>query len=294
VRRLCLALPGNDALGRRLAERTDADFGRLVIRHFPDGESYVRIDTEVTGRDVVLACTLDRPDPKILPLLLVAATARDLGARRVGLVAPYLAYLRQDGRFAPGEGVTSRYFARLLSSSVDWLVTVDPHLHRYTSLAEIYPIPTTSVSAAPLVADWIRTHVSDPLLVGPDAESARWVAAVAGESGAPFVVLEKRRRGDREVEVSLTGIDRWRERTAVLIDDIISTGRTIIATIRELGRRGMPVPVVIGVHAVFAERAYEEVLAATPARVFTTNTISHTSNEIDVIDLLASGIRAHP
>jgi len=293
VKPVCLALPGNDTLGAGLAQRIDADLGRLVIRRFPDGESYVRIDSEVAGRDVVLACTLDRPDAKILPLLLVAATAQDLGASRVGLVAPYLSYLRQDGRFVAGEGVTSRYFARLLSSSIDWIVTMDPHLHRYASLAAIYSIPATTVSAAPLVADWIRTHVPDPVLIGPDAESAQWVTAVAADAHAPSVVLEKTRHGDREVAVSVPEIDRWRGHTPVLIDDIISTGRTIIAGIHQLGEHGMRPPVVIGVHAVFAVGAYEDLLGAAPARTVTTNTIAHPSNGIDVIDSLASGARAH-
>jgi ribose-phosphate pyrophosphokinase len=290
MRPLCLPLPGNDALAAGLAGRLDLDLGRLVMRRFPDGESYVRIETDVAGREVALVCTLDRPDPKTVALVLAAATAKDLGAARVGLVAPYLAYLRQDRRFAPGEGVTSRYFARLLSASIDWLVTVDPHLHRYASLGDIYSIPATSLHAAPVVAAWIRSNVPDPVLVGPDAESAQWVAGVASDAGAPFLVLEKVRRGDREVEVSLPGIEQWPRRTPVLIDDIISTGRTMIAAIGQLVRRGMPAPVVIGVHAVFAEGAYEEILAAGPARLVTANSIRHPSNAIDAGDLLAPGV----
>jgi ribose-phosphate pyrophosphokinase len=292
VRPLCLPLPGNDALAARLAERTGADLGRLVVRRFPDGESYLRIESEVAGREVVLACTLDRPDAKALALLFLAATAKDLGATRVGLVAPYLAYLRQDRRFVAGEAVTSRYFARLLSASFDWLVTVDPHLHRYASLTEIYALRAASLHAAPLVAAWIRSNVPQPVLVGPDAESAQWVAGVAHDADAPFLVLEKVRRGDRQVDVSLPGIEQWPRRTPVLLDDIISTGRTMSAATLALGRRGTAAPVVIGVHAVFAEGAYEELLAAGPARLVTTNTIPHPSNAIDTDDLVARGARS--
>ena len=288
---LCLALPGNEALAAAVATCLGAETGRLLLRRFPDGETYVRIDDEVAGREVVIACTLDRPDPKLLPLLLLAATARDLGAAHVGLVAPYLAYLRQDERFAPGEGVTSRYFARVLSASVDWLVTVDPHLHRHASLAEVYAIPATTLHAAPLLAAWIGTHVPQALVVGPDAESAQWVADVARDAGAPYVVLHKVRRGDREVEVSLPGLERQPARTPVLVDDIVSTGHTMIAAIAELRRRGLPAPVVLGVHAIFAEGAYEELLHAGPGRVITTNSIAHPSNAIDLHELLAAGVR---
>jgi ribose-phosphate pyrophosphokinase len=289
VKPLVLALPGNEAL----ADRLRGDVGRLEIRRVPDGESHVRIASDVAGRAVALACTLDRPDAKVVPLLLVAATARDLGAARVGLVAPYLAYLRQDARFAPGEGVTSRYFARLLSASLDWLVTVDPHLHRHASLAAVYSIPATSLHAAPAVAAWMQRHVRDPVVVGPDAESAQWVAEVARAVDAPFLVLEKIRRGDRDVQVSFPGIERWPDRTPVLVDDIVSTGRTMIAAIGELHRRGLPAPTVIGVHAVFAEGAYDALVAAGPARVVTANTIPHPSNAIDVSELLAHGLAAH-
>ena len=131
---LIVALPGNEGLAQRLAEGLDGEVARTEFRRFPDGESYARIDTQVQGRSVILACTFDRPDEKFLMLTFAAATARELGAVRIGLVAPYLCYLRQDQRFRPGEAVTSRLFARMVSGTFDWLVTIDPHLHRLAAL----------------------------------------------------------------------------------------------------------------------------------------------------------------
>jgi len=286
-----LALPGNEGLATALASRLEADVGSATIRSFPDQESYVRIEGDVAGHAIVLACTLDRPNDKTIPLLLLAATARDLGAARVALVAPYLAYLRQDQRFLPGEGVTSAYFARLVSGAVDWLVTVDPHLHRYASLAHVYGIPARAIHAAPSIAGWLRRHVPDAVLIGPDGESAQWVTAVAEQAGVPHFVLEKMRHGDPTVEVSVPAGAALRGRTPVLLDDIISTGRTMIATIAHLRRLGAAAPVCVAVHAVFAERAHEELLAAGAARVVTCNTIPHSSNAIDVTDQLAAGAR---
>ncbi|MFN8583042.1 MAG: ribose-phosphate pyrophosphokinase [Gemmatimonadaceae bacterium] len=278
--RIAFALPGNETLAASLASSLDAEQGTLTVRHFPDGETYVRIESLVRGRDVVLACTFDRPDDKILPLLFIASTARDLGARRVGLIAPYLAYMRQDRRFKEGEGVTSTHFARLLSASIDWLVTADPHLHRRHSLSEIYTIPAEVVPAAPRVASWIREHVERPLLVGPDGESEPLIRAVALAASAPAVVLEKVRRGDRDVSVSVPDIDLWREHTPVLVDDIISTAHTMIETVRHLAGAGIRPPVCIGVHAVFAAGAYAELSASGPARIVTCDTIPHPSNAI--------------
>ena len=161
---LILSLPENRDRAGVLATRLEGDLGEMTLRRFPDGESYLRIDTPVNGREVILFCPLDRPDEKILPLFFWAATAKDLKASRVGLVAPYLAYMRQDHSFQPGEGVSSVYFGKLLSDAVDWLVTVDPHLHRYGSLGEIYSIPTIVVHAAPLISYWIRDNINSPVL----------------------------------------------------------------------------------------------------------------------------------
>jgi ribose-phosphate pyrophosphokinase len=240
----------------------------------------------------VLVCGLDKPGDKILPLVFLAGTARDLGARRVGLVAPYLSFMRQDSRFRPGEGVTSTYFAQLLSGVVDWLVTVDPHLHRWDSLDAIYKIPSRVARAAPAIAAWVRREIERPILVGPDAESAQWVAAVAALCDAPYLVLEKVRRGDRDVEVSPPDPARHAGRTPVLIDDIISTARTMIATLGHLAAAGAAPPVCVGIHAVFADRAHDELRAAGAARIATCNTILHPSNAIDVDDAIADETRA--
>ena len=209
----------------------------------------------------------------------------------VGLVSPYLAYMRQDRRFQPGEAVTSAYFAKLLSGQIDWLVTVDPHLHRRGSLAEIYSVPTHVMHAAALISEWIRAQVKMPLLIGPDSESEQWVATVARDAGIPYVVLQKERHGDRDVEVSVPDVARWRSHTPVLIDDIVSTGRTMIETIGHLKREGMLPPVCVAVHGVFAGTAFGDLVAAGAGKVATTNTVAHETNSIDVTALLAAGLR---
>ncbi len=278
---LLFALPGNTHLADSLVSQLDAERGTLTLREFPDGESYVRIDSPVAGREVVLLCTLDRPNAKLLPLLFLARTARELGATRVGLIAPYLAYMRQDQRFHEGEAVTSRHFAQIVSLFADWLVTVDPHLHRFSDLDEIYSVPNRVVHAAPLISQWVA-RLNTPVLIGPDGESEQWVAAVARAAGAPYLVLQKIRRGDRDVEVSVPDIELHRSRTPVLVDDIISTAHTMIETVGQLKRAGLAPPVCVGVHAVFAGSAYRDLRAAGATRVVTCNTIEHETNAIDV------------
>lgn len=283
---LLIAIPGNEQLGAGLGAALNFDVGQLETRQFPDGESYLRYITNPKRRSVAIVCTLDHPNDKMLPLVFAAATARDLGASNVGLISPYLAYMRQDRRFKPGEAVTSRQVAQLLSNAFDWLVTVDPHLHRYGSLADIYTIPTRVVHAAPLISRWVKANVPNPLIIGPDAESEQWVSAVAADADAPYCVLEKLRHGDRNVEIKLTIPDDSKDRTPVLVDDIISSGRTMLEAVRMLTARGFSPPICIAVHGLFADSS-DLLLNRAGARVVTSNSVPHPTNNIDIVKPLA-------
>lgn len=291
TRVLFLGMPGNDAMATRLAEQLDADAGTLECHSFPDGETLPRFVEDLSGRHVVLVCTLARPNDKILPLLFAAAAARDLGATQVGLVAPYLSYMRQDRRFHAGEAITSRHFAGILSRAFDWLVTVDPHLHRYKSLSEIYAIPAIVEHAEPLLGTWIANNVDDPFLIGPDEESRQWIERVARTCGAEYAVMTKQRLGDREVRIVPEQLDRLASKTPVLLDDIVSSGRTMLETLRLLKLQGAKPAVALAVHGLFADNA-DEIIRAGGATLITSNTVPHPTNAIDVSPLLAQAVRA--
>ncbi|MBN8679250.1 MAG: ribose-phosphate pyrophosphokinase [Chitinophagales bacterium] len=284
------ALPGNTVLARGISRHLDAELGIFTVHRFPDGESYVRLLCEVKEQQTVIVCTLFQPDDKILPLYYLTKLLKDSGAKSVTLIAPYLAYMRQDKVFNPGEAVTSNYFAALLSSFVDRLITIDPHLHRHGSMSELYAIPCKAIHAAPLVSDWIRQNVVNPIIIGPDSESEQWVSKVAAAAESPFLVLEKVRHSDHEVEVSKPAVAAYHGRTPVLVDDIISTAHTMIETVGHLHVSGMVAPVCIGVHPVFAGNAYDDLVVAGAAQVISCNTIQHPSNRIDVAGLLATAI----
>ena len=284
------AFPGNEDFARRLREGLAAGATRLQWRRFPDGESYLRFEDSPAGLHLAIVCSLNEPDSKAQALLFAAATARELGAASVGLVAPYLGYMRQDKRFRDGEAVTSALFAAQLSAAFDWLVTVDAHLHRRRLLAEIYSIPSSDVSAAAGVSQWIRANVERPLVVGPDSESERWAAAVAGGAGAPHITLRKVRSGDREVRIEAPDLTAWRGRTPVLVDDIISTGRTMAAAVRLLAAAGFAAPACVGVHGVFAGDALEVLRAAGASRIVTSNSIAQQTGTIDVSAPVAQAV----
>jgi ribose-phosphate pyrophosphokinase len=287
VQTVLIAMPGCEDHARRLATKLGLAVITPEIRRFPDGEVYVRIESALPEQ---VAIVTNLHGDSFLLVAFVAGTARDLGVKRVGVVAPYLAYMRQDSVFKPGEGVTARYFGRLVSATVDWLVTVDPHLHRYDSLTSVYSIPTTIARAAPSIAQWIASEVQHPVLVGPDAESVQWVSAVAERCGAPYVILEKTRRGDRDVSVSAPD-GPWNGHTPVVIDDIVSTGRTMLEATRMLRAAGSAAPLCIAIHAVFADAVNDELVAAGARGIVTCDTIPHATNRICIADALADVLR---
>jgi len=282
-------MPANEILADRLVRLLGVERGKLEARQFPDTETYLRFADEPRGRDVILICTLDRPDTKIMPLLFAAEAARDLGARRVGLVTPYLSYMRQDKRFRPGEAVTSHSFANLISRAFDWLVTVDPHLHRNRSLAEIYSIPTRSLHAGPAIANWIRQNVVKPYLIGPDAESRQWVEGVAVACGAPWTVAQKTRLGDTNVHEQLLAASIPQNATPVLLDDIVSSGATLMEAVRVLKDTNGQSPIAIAIHGL-CNASTEAALKRAGAGLVTTNSVPNPTAQIDIVPVIAKGL----
>ncbi len=265
---------------------------RTIARHrFPDGEIRLRLPATLPERVVVLR-TLDHPNQKLVELLLAAGSARELGARHLTLVAPYLAYMRQDVAFAPGEAVSQRIVGRFLAGLFDALVTVDPHLHRIARLEEAVPVgQATVLSGAPVLADLVVTRRERPLLVGPDAESAQWVATAARRHGLDHAVCRKVRLGDRSVDIALPDVP-FAGRHVVLLDDVASTGHTVATAARLMLDRGAASVDLAVTHALFADGALELVRDAGVAQVWSTDCIAHPTNAITMGPSIANALCA--
>jgi ribose-phosphate pyrophosphokinase len=273
-----------------VATATGATELQVERRDFPDGEAYVRLLGSVFGSDVLLFAPPAGIAGSVLPILFAADAARMQGARRVGLVAPYLGYMRQDRAFKEGEAITSRTFARLLSTTFDWLLTVDPHLHRYSSLGEIYSIPTTTLCAAGPIARWTKSNVARPFIIGPDAESRQWVDRIADLLDAPRAVFAKDRRGDFDVELAGDHLELGQHKP-VIVDDVISSGRTMIEAVElVLADTGVQ-PICVAVHALFSGEALRLLTDAGPEMICTVNTIEHPTNRISMAEELSLAIK---
>jgi ribose-phosphate pyrophosphokinase len=258
-------------------------------RYFPDGESYIRVTSEVKDKEVIILCSLNQPDTKTLPLIFLAHNLRELGASKITLIAPYLGYMRQDKKFNAGETITSQIFAAILSSYIDALITIDPHLHRHHDLTQIYNCACTAISAASLMARWIKENIAKALIIGPDIESEQWVKIVAEGANAPYIILEKTRHGDRDVDIIIKDITKYKSYKPILVDDIISSGVTMIKAIELLKKQGFVDIVCLATHGLFAGDAYTK-LKNTGAKIVTSNTINHPSNVLDTTVLMTDVI----
>ena len=286
------AMPGNETFADRVALHGHWQRRSLSLHRFPDDEALITLAEPEKDGEAFLVCTLDHPDAKIFPLLMAADTLRELGASRVGLVAAYLAYMRQDARFHAGEAVSSRVLGKLLNPYFDWVITADPHLHRHATLAEVGLCQGHALHIAPVIAEWIRTNIAQPLIIGPDQESAQWAGDIARLVDAPMIIATKTRMDDRHVTISLPiqSAAEFASHTPVLVDDIISSGHTMAENVALLRRLGLQPPICIAVHGLFDADARQSILNAGASRIITTNSIEQESDGIDISNQVAQAI----
>ena len=289
---LLLHFEEDQASAARIAQAAHLETACIGRHRFPDGELKLRLPPQLPAR-VVLLRTLNDPNEKLVELLLVAQTARTLGATHITLVAPYLAYMRQDIAFQPGEVISQRVVGSFLATLFDAIITVDPHLHRISTLQEAVPLAQATVlSGAPLLADLIADRRDNPLLMGPDEESAQWVAQAADHHGFDHGVCHKIRRGDKDVQIALPEI-AVKGRAVVLLDDVASSGHTLAGAARLLLGAGAASVDVAVTHALFAGDALQIILQAGVGEVWSTDCIAHPSNAVSMANSIAATLVAN-
>lgn len=282
------AFPEGMGPARDLADRLGLAGCAIELHHFPDGESRVQV---LPGSEIaILFRSLDHPNGKIVELLFAASALRGNGARRVILVAPYLGYMRQDIAFAPGQAVSQRVIGALLADHFDAVLTVDPHLHRIRHLREVMPgIDAVSISAAPVLASAIGSG-TDPIVVGPDAESRQWAEAIGRPRGLDVILGKKRRAGDRDVAIVLHRPDRVAGRPAILVDDVISSGRTLEVAAQQLLAAGATSVEALATHCLARADDLKRLERAGIFRVRSTDSVSGPTAIIPLAGMLAEAI----
>jgi ribose-phosphate pyrophosphokinase len=284
-----LGFPDYREEAHRLADKAGVDCADVEVHRFPDGESRVRLPETLPSR-VVFYTSLDDANRRLIELELAAATALQLGARTLTLVAPYLCYMRQDVAFHPGEAVSQRIVGALLARHFDTLITVDPHLHRTPRLADAVPVRRAiALSAAPVIAAWLKSKAGNPLLMGPDEESDQWVGAIAASCGFDYAVAHKTRFGDSDVRVALPE-RAYDGRDVILVDDVASTGHTLAEAARQIRERGAAAISVVVTHALFVGDAIARLRNAGVTDICSTDSVAHASNRLRLDSLLAQAL----
>jgi ribose-phosphate pyrophosphokinase len=284
------AFAEGEAAGRALAEALGVPFGLVCSHRFPDGE--VLPTAPAPAATLLVYRSLDAPNDKLVELVLACEAWRRMGAQRLVLVAPYLAYMRQDKAFEAGQAISQRAIAGLIARYFDRIVTVNPHLHRTRALGEVFgETSAQALDAGASIGDWLKDEgVEGALLMGPDEESGPLVQAAAGRLGASWTVLAKTRRGDRSVELGPLNPEPLRGRRVVLVDDICSSGTTLMEAARSLLRVGAREVRAVVVHALFDEAAEARLKAAGISEIVSTDSVSHPTNRIRLAPLLAGAL----
>jgi ribose-phosphate pyrophosphokinase len=276
-------------LARRIAAHLKKDFTALNTGYFPDGEIHVRFMKSPKGRVVVLVQTLFPANNSLIETLFAAKTARELGAKKIVLVAPYLAYMREDKRFHPGECISAEVMGGIFSRYFDRIITVDPHLHRFKSLSRVFSVPAVRLTAVGLISEYVKKHIKNPLIIGPDEESYQWAETVAKSVPCKATVLKKTRYSGTHVKVHFKGNMDYSGKHVVIVDDMISSGHTMMETIKQVKKLNKKIT-CIAVHGLFSLNAFVK-MKKLGVNIVTTSTISHKSNRIDVAGLIAGALK---
>jgi ribose-phosphate pyrophosphokinase len=284
------SLPEGAADAARLADKLGVPFQSIDVHRFPDSE--LRVTVGPAASTVILYMPLDRPNDKLIALLLAAEALRRGGAKRLVLVAPYLCYMRQDAAFHDGEAISQKVIGKLIASTVDRVVTVDGHLHRTHDIRTVFPgVEAEELSAMPSIADALHGIDWSAVVVGPDEESLPWVSALAGQLGLAYAVGRKTRNGDRSVKIGFADPGLFKGRPVLLVDDIVSSGGTLIVAAQALlAAHAASIDAVI-THALFPPAMMKDFARAGIRSIRSTSSVPHPTNAILLDDVLAGALR---
>jgi len=285
------SLKNSSKLAKKIAKGIDAKFSQTEVSTFPDGDLYLRFKTEVKDKKVIIVESFQpNSNEALINIIFAAQTAKSLGAKKVVLFCPYLAFMRQDKRFNSGEAINAQIMSKLLNENIDKILTIDPHLHRILKMKDVFTIPAKNLTANYVIAQFIKKNFKNVAVIGPDWESFQWADQISEEIWVEDTVLEKDRHSTRKVDVEVTKEINLEGKNIVIVDDIISTGNTMIKAAKEAKKRGAKSINAIGVHGLFVERGLPKMQKYFDS-IYTVNTIEHETNKIDISPIIIEELK---
>lgn len=287
---LLLGFPEYSQQALQLAKASNIKYLEVDIHYFPDGESQIILPEELPDH-IVLCRSLNSPNEKLIEVLMVAASIRKQAVKTITLVAPYMCYMRQDKAFHAGQVISQTVIGELLAHYFDNVLTVDAHLHRVHELSQAIPVKQAiNVTATEPMARFIEKQVDRPFLIGPDNESQQWVAKIAEHCHLDYRIASKERFGDKEVVVTLPS-GNYQNRHIVIVDDMASTGKTLLAVVKLFAQFSPASVSILVTHALFVDDAMSALQAANVMNIWSCDSIPHATNTISLAGLLAQALK---
>jgi ribose-phosphate pyrophosphokinase len=277
-------------LAAKVARDLEENLSPIETRRFPDGERYIRIKDEIPKEAVVIQSTGYPQDENLMELFLILKNLKSLGVERIRVVIPYFGYGRQERRFLSGEAVSAVIVAELLEAAgATEIYSINLH---EKNIKEFFHIPVHEISAMPLIANYINETVDNPMIIGPDKGALGFAQEISAILNCECDHLEKTRISPEKVETKPKKLD-VEGRNVVIIDDIISTGGTIVNATKILKDLGANKVVVGCVHPVLVEDALLKIFAAGVDDVFSTDTLRSDVSTISVAELVAGYLKKY-
>jgi ribose-phosphate pyrophosphokinase len=286
-----------EALAVRVGLLSGMKVGKINRQKFPDGEQYMKVVDDIKGQDIALIHpTGGRPDELFMEYFLTMDALKSANPKSITVVLPYLAYARQDARFHPGEPLSFHLVTKLIEQAgASRVFTIDVHLQRVPSLKEVFKIPAVNLTAVPLIAEYINRVFTpkNPIVIGPDDESEQWAKVAAKKIKTDYAILQKTRFSSTEVKVKVKGEEGVdvKGRDAIIIDDIISTGNTIVEAARLVKKAGARKIYVGCTHPVLSLNALPLMYSNGIEEVVGTDTFPGPISHISVAPVIAAALK---
>lgn len=261
----------------------------MEYKVFPDGEFYIRFTEDINGEDVIIIQTTGPPqDSNFIKLLLLIDAARDMGAKSVITVVPYVAYGRQDVRYRPGEAISSKTIFKIINKlNIDSFITVDLHGHKRHKSHNF-----ENLSAMPLLANYMIKHnLNGAFSLAPDDGAIKFVEVTSKILNGDYGWLEKTRdkiTGEVSFELKTLNV---KNKDVIIFDDIISTGSTMIYAAKELRKQGARRVYAACVHPLLMSNAKERILQEGILEIFGTDSIQSSVSAVSLAPLISEALK---
>ncbi|MEO2117729.1 MAG: ribose-phosphate diphosphokinase [Methanocaldococcus sp.] len=269
-------------LAFKVAKLLNTKLTRVEYKRFPDNEIYVRIVDEINDDEAVIINTQKNQNDAIVETILLCDALRDEGVKKITLVAPYLAYARQDKKFNPGEAISIRALAKIYSNIVDKLITINPH---ETHIKDFFTIPFIYGDAIPKLAEYVKDKLNEPIVLAPDKGALEFAKTASKILNAEYDYLEKTRLSPTEIQIAPKSLDA-KDKDVLIVDDIISTGGTMATAVKLLKEQGAKKIIAACVHPVLIGDALNKLYSAGVEEVIGTDTYLSEVSKVSVADVI--------